>query len=177
MTIRAASEQRSYFSLRHGCRGSACPGENLYGPQGGSRFMTGSIRRISIAAALLFSAFLLNGQSGLAASNGALDQFASAWSSLKGYNATIQLYEIKGANTEHATFTFAFTKPKNVTMNVNQGPNSGATVTWTGGTNVSASKSGAFGIRMSKIVSLDDPLVTSLRGYSVADLCFGGILM
>ena len=139
--------------------------------------MTGSTRRISIAAALLFCAVLLSRQSGFAASNSALDQFASAWSSLKGYNATIQLYEIKGGSTEHAVFAYAFTKPKTVTMNVKQGPNSGATVTWNGGTTVNASKSGAFGIRMGKNVSLDDPLVTSLRGYSVADLCFGGILM
>lgn len=139
--------------------------------------MTGSIRRISLAAALLLIALLMGRQNGLAASNAALDKFASAWSSLKGYNATIQLYEVKGNDTERATFAYAFTKPKNVTMNVKQGPNAGATVTWTGGPTVNAAKSGAFGIRLSKNVSLNDSLVTSLRGYSVADLCFGGILM
>jgi hypothetical protein len=37
-------------------------------------------------------------------------------------------------------------------------------------------ESGAFGIRMTKSVSLSDPLVTSLRGYTVSDLSLPGIL-
>jgi hypothetical protein len=69
-----------------------------------------------------------------------------------------------------------FSKPQSVTMHVNQGPSAGATVTWSGGPTVSASKSGAFGIRMTKSVSLSDPLVTSLRGYTVSDLSLPGIL-
>ncbi len=41
---------------------------------------------------------------------------------------------------------------------------------------VSASKSGMFGITLRKSVSLNDPLVTSMRGYTVSDLSLPGIL-
>lgn len=125
----------------------------------------------SVALAFLFG---LTGAS--AASNTALDQFATAWSALNGYTATIQLFETKGGNTEHAVFAYTYRKPQSVTMHVNQGPSAGATVTWSGGPTVSASKSGAFGITLSKNVSINDPLVTSLRGYTVADLSLPGIL-
>jgi hypothetical protein len=136
-----------------------------------------------IAAAAAFIAFILSFTSASAATSTALDQFAKAWSALNGYTATIQLYEVKsprdpasGNNVEHAMFAYTFRKPQSVTMHVNQGPNAGATVTWSGGPTVSASKSGPFGIAMSKNKSLSDPLVTSLRGYTVADLSLPGIL-
>lgn len=131
---------------------------------------------MKIASFLASIAFILSFTTALAATGKPLDQLAEAWSDLHGYNATIQLYEVKGSNSEHAVFAYSFTKPASVTMHVNQGPNAGATVTWTGGSTVRASKSGAFGITMGKTVSLNDPLVTSLRGYSVSDLSFAGIL-
>jgi hypothetical protein len=137
--------------------------------------MTGSFRRIAMAAAILTFTFALSAGA-RAASGSALDQFATALSSLNGYNATIQLYEVKGGSTEHAVFAYTFSKPTSVTMKVEQGPNAGATVKWSGGPNVNASKSGPFGITMGKNVSLNDPLVTSLRGYTVSDLSLGGIL-
>jgi hypothetical protein len=139
--------------------------------------MTGSVRRIGAAAISTLALFALSFASAPAASGGALDSFAKAWSGLRGYDATIQLFEAKGGNSEHAVFAYSFTKPTTVTMHINQGPNSGATVKWTGGSTVYASKSGAFGITMGKNVSLDDPLVSSLRGYSVSDLSFAGILL
>ncbi|HEX5273971.1 MAG TPA: hypothetical protein VFW34_01705 [Candidatus Rubrimentiphilum sp.] len=138
--------------------------------------MTGSISRIGAAAFSSLALFALSFASAPAASGDALDSFAKAWSALQGYDATIQLYEAKGGSNEHAVFAYSFTKPATVTMHINQGPNSGATVKWTGGPTVYASKSGAFGITMGKNVSLSDPLVTSLRGYTVSDLSFGGIL-
>ena len=136
-----------------------------------------------IAFVSAFLAFILSLASASAATSPALDQFAKAWSALNGYTADIQLYEVKsprdvatGNNVEHAVFAYTYRKPQSVTMHVNQGPNAGATVTWTGGSTVRASKSGAFGITMSKNVSLKDPLVTSLRGYTVSDLSLPGIL-
>lgn len=129
-----------------------------------------------LAATSVALAFVFGLTSASAASNTALDQFAKAWSALNGYTATIQLFETKGGNTEHAVFAYTYRKPQSVTMHVNQGPSAGATVTWSGGPTVSASKSGAFGITLSKNVSLNDPLVTSLRGYTVADLSLPGIL-
>ncbi len=138
--------------------------------------MQGSVSRIGAAAISSVALFALSFASAPAASGGALDQFANAWSGLRGYNATIQLFEAKGGSSEHAVFAYSFTKPTTVTMHVNQGPNSGATVKWTGGSSVYASKSGAFGITMGKNVSLNDPMVSSLRGYSVSDLSFAGIL-
>ena len=128
------------------------------------------ITAISAAVAFFFSFAPAS-----AATGSALDQFAKAWSAVQGYNATIQLYEVKGGSSEHATFAYSFAKPKMVTMHVNQGPNSGATVKWTGGSTVYASKSGMFGITMGKNVNLNDPLVTSLRGYTVSDLSLAGI--
>jgi len=138
--------------------------------------MTGSVSRIGAAAISTLALFAVSFASAPAATNGALDAFAKAWSGMKGYDATIQLFEAKGGSSEHAVFAYSFTKPTTVTMHVNQGPNSGATVKWTGGPSVYASKSGAFGITMGKNVSINDSLVTSLRGYTVSDLSFAGIL-
>jgi len=106
----------------------------------------------------------------------ALGEFAQAWASVHQYTATIQLYEQKGTNTEHAVFAYTFTKPSSLTMHVQQGPNSGATVVWSGSKTVVATKTGAFGISGSKTVSLHDSLVTSIRGSTVKDLSFGSIL-
>ena len=131
---------------------------------------------MKITAILAAVAFFFSAASAQAATGSGLDQFAKAWSAVQGYNATIQLYEVKGGNSEHATFAYSFAKPKTVTMHVNAGPNSGATVKWTGGSTVYASKSGMLGITMGKTVNLNDPLVTSLRGYTVSDLCLAGIL-
>jgi outer membrane lipoprotein-sorting protein len=138
--------------------------------------MTGSVSRIGAAAVSTLALVALSFASASAASAGALDQFAKTWSGLQGYNATIQLFEAKGGDSEHAVFAYGFAKPATVTMHVNQGPNAGATVKWTGGSTVYASKSGPFGITMGKNVSLNDPLVSSLRGYTVSDLSFAGIL-
>jgi len=138
--------------------------------------MTGAFRHIGLAAGSLSIAFILSFTNASAATSPALDQFAKAWSSLDGYTATIRLYEIKGGNTEHAVFAYTYRKPQSVTMKVISGPNAGATVTWSGGSTVSASKSGPFGITMGKNVGLNDPLVTSLRGYTVSDLSLPGIL-
>jgi hypothetical protein len=138
--------------------------------------MQGSVSRMGAAAISTLALFALSFASAPAASGDELNSFANAWSALHGYNATIQLYEMKGSNSEHAVFAYSFAKPTTVTMHVNQGPNSGATVKWTGGSTVYASKSGAFGITMGRNVSLSDPLVTSLRGYTVSDLSFAGIL-
>ncbi len=138
--------------------------------------MTGSVRRIGAAAISMLAFFALSFASAPAATGNALDAFAKSWSALHGYNATIQLYEVKGGSNEHAVFTYSFIKPSTVAMHINQGPNSGANVKWAGGPTVYASKSGAFGITMGKTVSLTDPLVSSLRGYSVSDLSFAGIL-
>ncbi len=138
--------------------------------------MTGSIRRAGMASVSLIIAVAFSSALAAAATGTALDSFAKAWSRVNGYNATIQLYEVKGGSNEHAVFAYSFTKPSTVGMHITQGPNSGANVKWEGGPSVYASKSGAFGITMGKTVSLNDPMVTSLRGYSVSDLSFGGIL-
>lgn len=106
----------------------------------------------------------------------ALAAFAQTWSSMPGYTATVQLFEQKGSADERSTFTYTFSKPSHVTAVQTQGKNAGATVKWDGGTTVAASKKGAFGISMTKNVPLNDPLVTSLRGYTIADLSFGAIL-
>lgn len=100
-----------------------------------------------------------------------LGAFASAVSTMNGYHTSIHLYEAKGSESENAQFDYTFAKPTTISMGVRMGPNAGSNVRYTSGTNVSAGR-GMFW----KNVALTDSLVTSLRGYTVVDLSFPGIL-
>src|SRR5947209_4421713 len=136
-----------------------------------------SRRRVLSAIILTFaSVFSVLGARAIAASSPDLSQFADSWSKLQGYSATVQLFEMKNGSRQDAVYDYTFRKPQSIDMVVKQGDNSGATVAWDGGTSATASKSGMFGIRMSKSVALNDPLISSLRGYTIADLGFGAIL-
>lgn len=111
-----------------------------------------------------------------AAGTESLASFAAAVSSLQGYTTSIHLFEKRGSETENAVYRYAYTKPSDVTMQIVSGPNAGASVAWNGGASVSAGKGSGFAGMFRKSVPLADPLVTSLRGYTVSDLSFPSIL-
>src|SRR5579862_3263880 len=100
-----------------------------------------------------------------------ISAFATAWAGMTSYQTTAHVYQVSGAKTQNSVYTFAFSKPASITMNIVSCPNAGATVTWSGGETVRAGK-GMF----TKTVNLKDPLVTSLRGLTVVDLSFPAIL-
>jgi outer membrane lipoprotein-sorting protein len=101
----------------------------------------------------------------------ALTAAAAAYAKISGYSTTAHVYQVKDSQTQNSVYNYTFAKPTSVTMNIVSGPNSGATVTWTGGTSVRAGK-GMF----TKTVDLTDPLVLSLRGMTIVALSFGAIL-
>jgi outer membrane lipoprotein-sorting protein len=105
-----------------------------------------------------------------------LQEFASAWSHINAYSATITVFERKGEQLQNLVFDYTFRKPSGVTLQARSGPNSGATLHWDGGsTVVGQRKSGLIGW-FKKTFSLHDPVVTTIRGASVDELSFGAIL-
>jgi len=105
----------------------------------------------------------------------ALSAFRNAWAAVTAYNATITIFEQKGANVQNVVFKYTFRKPLTVTVDVVGGPNNGVSLQWSGGTTVSAHRSGAAGM-FKKTLSLHDPQVTTIRGSSIDELSFNQIL-
>jgi outer membrane lipoprotein-sorting protein len=101
----------------------------------------------------------------------ALTAAAAAYAKLAGYKTTAHVYQVKGNETQNSVYDYTFAKPTSISMNIVSGANSGANVTWNGGTTVRAGK-GMF----TKSVALTDPLVSSLRGMTIVQLSFGSIL-
>lgn len=101
----------------------------------------------------------------------ALTAAAAAYAKIAGYKTTAHVYQVKGTQTQNSVYDYTFTKPTSISMNIVSGANSGANVTWNGGTSVRAGK-GMF----TKTVELTDPLVSSLRGMTIVQLSFGSIL-
>ncbi len=114
----------------------------------------------------------------LAASPGLdpLGGFASAVSSMKSYHTTVHVHETKGSESRNSVFDYTFEKPNSISMSIRSGPNAGSAVSWSGGDSVTARKSSGMASMFKKTVSLKDPLVTSLRGYTIVDLSFPAIL-
>lgn len=100
-----------------------------------------------------------------------LTAFATAWGSMNGYTTSIHCFNTKGTQTQNSSYTYSFTKPTTISMNIISGPGAGNSVNWSGGDSVSAGH-GMF----TKRFALTDPTVTSLRGATVVDLSFGSIL-
>ena len=122
----------------------------------------------ALKAALLIAVFAAGVGAGPSAG---LSSFSRAVSTLNGYNTSINLFEAKGSSTWLATFSYSYSKPNSVNVHIDKGNNAGKDVSWGGGSSVRAGR-GMF----SKNVALTDPLVTSLRGYTVVDLSFPSIL-
>ena len=74
-------------------------------------------------------------------------------------------------------FDYTFRKPANVIVHFLKGPHAGAILVWGGGETVTAQLgSGLMGI-FKKRLSLHDPLVMTIRGASIDQLSFAGILL
>lgn len=106
----------------------------------------------------------------------AWEAFAFAWTAIPGYSARVTTFEQKGTLTQNTAFDYTFRKPSSATMHVVQGPNTGVTLVWNGGTTLVAHRgSGLVGL-FKKTFPLHDPLVTTVRGSSIDELSFGAIL-
>jgi outer membrane lipoprotein-sorting protein len=105
----------------------------------------------------------------------ALTAFAKAWATVTAYNTTITVFEQKGVAVQNVIFKYTFRKPTTVTTDVVGGPNNGVSILWTGGTTVSAHRSG-LASAFHETLSLHDPKVTTIRGSSIDELGFGQIL-
>jgi hypothetical protein len=105
----------------------------------------------------------------------ALGAFSSALVGVTAYNATITVFEQTGVKVQNMVFKYTFRQPSTVTTDVVGGPNNGVSMLWTGGTTLSAHKSGLAGV-IKKTFSLHDPQVTTIRGSSIDQLSFPAIL-
>ncbi len=113
-------------------------------------------------------------QSGAAAQE--IAAFAHAWGVLTEYSAMVTIFDQKGTQTQNLVFDYKFRKPSNVTVHILAGPNAGATLTWNGGPTVVAWRGSGLAAMFKRTLSLNDPLVTTLRGSSIDQLSFGAIL-
>ena len=102
--------------------------------------------------------------------------FASAWTAISGYSATLTVFEQKGTQTQHVVFDYSFRKPSKATVRVAEGPNAGVTLVWNGGATMEAHRGSGFIALFKKTISLHDPLATTIRGSSIDQLSFGAIL-
>ncbi len=104
-----------------------------------------------------------------------VNEFASAWSSVGSYSATLSMHETAGTNVEDRTYAYTFAKPSEATIAIMAGPGRGGRVTWTGGDRVTGSPPGLLGA-IKVHLSIHDRRVTSLRGDTVAMASFGWLL-
>jgi outer membrane lipoprotein-sorting protein len=105
-----------------------------------------------------------------------IGEFARAWSGINAYSATVTVFEQSGAQTQNVVFGYTFQKPSTVTVHVVAGTNAGVTLSWSGGSNVTARRGSGFAALFKRTLSLHDPLVTTIRGASIDQLSFGSIL-
>jgi hypothetical protein len=105
-----------------------------------------------------------------------LATFASEWSRISAYRATVTVFEQSGQNVQNVVFDYTFRKPSDVTVHVAEGPNAGVTLTWSGGETVVARRGSGLAALFKRTLSLHDPLATTIRGSSIDQLSFGAIL-
>jgi hypothetical protein len=105
-----------------------------------------------------------------------LSAFASAWSRINAYTATVTIVERKGEQLQNLAFDYTFRKPSGVTLRALSGPNTGATLHWDGGSTIVGQRGSGLAGMFKKTLSLHDPLVTTIRGASIDELSFGAIL-
>jgi hypothetical protein len=105
-----------------------------------------------------------------------LDDFASAWSTIGSYSATLTMHETEGTNAQDRTCEYTFAKPSTATVAITAGPDHGGRVTWSGSDDVTGSPPGLLRHQGASHLSLHDRRVTTLRGDTVAMASFGWLL-
>jgi hypothetical protein len=111
-----------------------------------------------------------------AASTPALDAFAHALNGVTAYNVTITIFEQTTTRAQNMVFDYHFTKPSSVAVRVVAGANTGARLSWEGGTTVLVRRGSGLLSLLRKTVPLHDSLVTTIRGSTVDELGYGAIL-
>ncbi|MGB8267113.1 MAG: hypothetical protein WCE44_12350 [Candidatus Velthaea sp.] len=106
----------------------------------------------------------------------AWEAFSEAWPIIAAYRARIAIFEQAGLQTQQVVFDYDFRKPMSATMHVVEGPNSGVTLEWGGGTTVIAHRGSGLLALFKRTFSLHDPQATTIRGSSIDQLSFGSIL-
>ena len=103
--------------------------------------------------------------------------FKDAWANVNAYSSTVTFFERQGTQTQNSVFDYTFHKPANATVHFLKGPHAGAILVWGGADTVTAQLgSGLMGL-FKKRLSLHDPLVMTIRGASIDQLSFAGILL
>lgn len=102
--------------------------------------------------------------------------FARAWAGITAYTATVTVFEQKGAQSQNRVLNYTFRTPSDVTVQIVGGQDAGATLLWSGGSDVVAHHSSGLTGMFKKTLSLHDPQATTIRGSSIDELTFGNIL-
>jgi outer membrane lipoprotein-sorting protein len=102
--------------------------------------------------------------------------FEDSWANVKGYSATVTVFEQSGAQVQSLVFDYTFHKPSSATVHYDKGPNAGVTIVWNGGDTVVAHRGNGLASLFKKTFSLHDPLMTTIRSSSIDQLSFSAIL-
>jgi outer membrane lipoprotein-sorting protein len=102
--------------------------------------------------------------------------FEDTWANVKGYSATVTIFEQNGTQVQNMVFDYTFHKPSSATVHYDKGPNAGVTVVWNGGDTVVAHRGSGLSAIFKKTFSLHDPLMTTIRSSSIDELSFSAIL-
>lgn len=102
--------------------------------------------------------------------------FTRAWSSIAGYSATVTIFEQKGAKAQNIVLDYTYRKPSNATVRIVQGTDAGVTLVWNGGSTIQAHRGSGLAALFKRTMALDDPAATTIRGSSIDQVSFDGIL-
>lgn len=115
--------------------------------------------------ALVFSGGL---RPATAADAPAITAFDDAFSKINDYTMTVKAHEVKGDATQDRVYHYAFKRPSSAKVDIVSGDGTGNGGVWKGGDVVKGHKKVLFAT-FARVVPVNDPLATSLRGYTIPD--------
>jgi outer membrane lipoprotein-sorting protein len=121
------------------------------------------------------AAFLSHPEAKAANAGATLAAFEDAWSAVNGYRCTIVAHEVAGDDVQDRTYRLAFRKPHDTRLEIVAGAGKGGVAIWRGGGDVRGHRGGLLSF-VHLTVGLHNPLVTTLRGTTIAAVNFGAVL-
>ena len=134
-----------------------------------------SMKFAAAAATLAALASLPAAARASSAGDEALASFSAAWTRVNTYTCTITAHEVKGRDVQDRVYHVAFMRPNTMRMDIVGGAGRGGAAVWTGG-NMLFGHQGGFLAFVKLHLNIHDPKAVSLRGTTVAEASFGGLL-
>jgi hypothetical protein len=109
------------------------------------------------------------------AGDAALAKWATAWAAVHTYSVTMTAHEVQGNDVQDRVYNLYYAAPNHVRMDIVDGADKGSQAVWTGGDTVDGHR-GGFLRFIHLHLKLTNPLAVSMRGVTIAQATFGGVL-